>query len=56
MHEIYNKVIWIVNIIGYSLLFVYLALIKEPKDKWLCKAVLVLINTYRTPRLNKVTL
>ena len=29
--------------------------IKEPVDEWLFKAVLLLINTYKTSRLNKVT-
>ena len=29
--------------------------IKEPEDERLCKVVLILINAYKTPRLNKVT-
>ena len=29
--------------------------IMEPEDEWLCKAVLILIDTYQNPRLNRVT-
>ena len=29
--------------------------IKEVEDEWLWKAVLLLIHTYKTPRLNNVT-
>ena len=50
----YNKVNYIIKRL---FLVIYLTCfgIKEHEDKWLCKAVLLLINTYKTFRLSKVT-